>query len=177
MPGILDLPAVRRFTDDLTNRQSRCDNNEGMICSTLEERINHYVKLCDELLEYVGHWARAVFKGEIAFNSDVEHLLKQDAKLLLEGAKKCADSGRALEGRCYSLDDLNRLHRFIRSLEYQLAHWVSPRLAVGPAPRVKLPEATERQIEQRLGQLPPLPNDWLPTDPDQLVLFKQQQKV
>src|ERR1035438_4537112 len=53
MPATLDLTDVRRFTDDLNDRLRRCENGEGMICSSLDESINYYDQLCGEMRAYV----------------------------------------------------------------------------------------------------------------------------
>jgi hypothetical protein len=45
---------------------------------------------------------------------------------------------------------LESLHYCIAALEYSLENWVSPRLAVGPGPRLKLSEAAEQQARERL---------------------------
>src|SRR5206468_2270121 len=135
----LDLPAVRHFTEGLDERLRRCDNGEGMLCSTLDASINYYVQLCGELREYINQWARAVFTGEAAFDPEVETLLKGRVQDLLRRAKGIAARGRAMDGYCYMLQGLNMLHCYIADFDYLLTNWVSPRLAVSPAPRVKMP--------------------------------------
>lgn len=165
MQATLDLLAVRRFTEDLKERVRQCDNGEGMICSNLDETITHYVRLCAELRAYMIQWARAVFTGEVGFDSAVECLLKEEAQRLLGRAKEVAARGRAMDGQCYVLQGLNALHYHIADFDYLLANWVSPRLAVSPAPRVKLSNAAEQQVLERIKKLSPLPSDWRPTGP------------
>jgi hypothetical protein len=174
MPATLDLPAVRRFTEDLNDRRSRCDNGEGMICSNLEEIINHYAQLCAELRAYINRWARAIFTEQVAFDPAVEELLKEETRRLLQRAKQVAARGRALDGQCYVLQGLNALHCHIADFDYLLENWVSPRPAVSPAPRVKLSSAAEQKVIERLGKLSALPSDWRPTDPEQLAFFEKQ---
>jgi len=174
MPATLDLFAVRRFTEDLNERIRRCDNGEGMICSTLEKSIDHYVQLCGELRAYVNQWARAIFTGQTAFDPAVEDLLKEEVRRLLHRSKQLAARGRAMDGQCYVLQGLNPLHCYIADFDYLLENWVSPRLAVSPAPRVKLSQAVEQKISERLDKLSALPADWRPSDPEQLAIFQKQ---
>ena len=174
MPATLDLTAVRRFTEDLNDRLRRCDNGEGIICSSLDESINHYVHLCEELRAYVNQWARAVFEGQVAFEQAVEALLKEETRRLLQRSKQVAARGRAMDGECYVLQGLNSLHRHIADFDYLLENWVSPRLAVSPTPRVQLSHAVERQVLERLGKLSALPADWRPADAEQLRFFEKE---
>ena len=159
MSATLDLPAVRRFTDDLKDRLHRCDDGEGMVCSNLDGTINFYVELCGELRAYVNQWARAIFTGQLTFDPAVEALLKDEARQLLQRAKQVAARGRAMDGPCYLLQGLNMLHCYIADFDYLLENWVSPRLAVSPTPRLKLSREAEQQIMARLEKLSALPNE------------------
>jgi hypothetical protein len=174
MPATLDLTAVRRFAEDLNSRLHRCDNGEGMECSTLENTIRHYADLCCELQICVERWADAVFTGEIAFDPEVENLLKDVTRTVVERAATVAERARVLEGPCYDLVGLDFLYRQIGVLGQLLKNWVTPRLAVSPAPRVAIPEAAEQQMRDRLAGLTPLPAGWQPADPDQLAFFNKQ---
>ncbi|HBI45214.1 MAG TPA: hypothetical protein DDY78_20515 [Planctomycetales bacterium] len=176
MPATLDLLAVRRFTDDLNERLRQCDNGEGMFCSNLSATIDHYVQLCGELRAYVNHWARAIFTGQTAFDQAVEDLLKEEARRLLHRSKRLAAQGRAMDGMCYVLPGLNPLHCHLADLGYLLENWVSPRLSVSPAPRVRLSHAAEQQVMERIGKLSALPADWRPNDPEQRALFPRQRE-
>jgi hypothetical protein len=174
MMATLDLAAVSRFTADLNERQRRCDNGEGMECSTLENSINHYVQLCEELQNGVVRWAHAVFSGEVPLDPAVETLLVQETRILIGHAKRVAERGRTFEGPCFVIEGLDRLYRRIQFLEGLLSHWVTPQLAVGPASRTTLPEETQRQITERLAKLQPLPSDWRPADREQAAFFRKQ---
>ncbi len=174
MLATLDLAAVRRFTADLSERHRRCDNGEGMECSTLESSIDLYVRLCEELQRGVERWALAIFSGEVPLDPAVETLLKHETRLLIGRAKRVAERGRTFEGPCYHLAGLNRLFRQIQVLEALLSPWVTPQLAVGPAPRTTIPDETERVIKERLAKLQPLPADWRPADPEQAAFFRKQ---
>jgi hypothetical protein len=153
MSATLDLPAVRRFTDDLNHRLRRCDTGEGLECATLEQSIEYHARLCTELRSYVKQWARAVFIGEVSFDSSVERLLTEELRRLLQRAEQVAARGRAMDGECYQLQGLNELHSHIADFHFLLENWVSPRLAVSPAPRVKLSKAAASQIAERLRTL------------------------
>jgi hypothetical protein len=174
MSATLDLIDARRFTDELSDRLRRCDNGEGMICSNLEESISHYIQVCDDLRDYINAWARAIFAGQIAFDAQAETLLNRISQQVLRRAKSLAAQGRTMEEDCFDLGRLDALHYHIADFDYLLENWVSPRLAVGPAARVKLPDAAVEQAAQRVKELPPLPVDWQPTDPEQLVFFQKQ---
>jgi hypothetical protein len=153
MPATLDLLAVRRFTDDVNDRLRRCENGEGMVCSNLDENIGYYVQLCGELRAYVNQWARAIFTGQAAFDQAIEDLLKEAVRRLLHRSKQVAARGRAMEGLCYGLQGLNPLHCHLADFDYLLENWVSPRLAVSPAPRVRLSHTAELQVIERLEKL------------------------
>jgi hypothetical protein len=153
MPVTLDLPSARLFTDQLNDRLRQCDNGEGMLCSNLDQSINHYVQLCRELRQYVNAWARAVFAGQVAFDPEVENLLKKEMQHLLHRAKQKGALGRAMDEQCFRFEGLDSLHRFIADFDYLLENWVSPRRAVSPTPRVKMPEAAVQEVIQRLKAL------------------------
>src|SRR5262249_2392235 len=93
---------------------------------------------------------------------------------LLRHAKQVAARGRALDGQCYLLQGLNPLHYHIADFDYLLENQVSPRLAVSPAPRVRLSQAAEQQVAERLATLSALPADWRPSNPEQFALFQKQ---
>jgi hypothetical protein len=157
MLATFDLSAVRRFTVNLEEQMRRCNNGEGMECARIDEAILCHVKLCEELGQVVNAWARAVFKGQIAFDPQVEVLLKEQMRELTNQVKEIAACGREWNGRCYELQELNALHFHFADLSYLLEHWVTPQLAVSPAPRVRLPEAVKAQALERLARLPAAP--------------------
>jgi hypothetical protein len=177
MPAIIDLPAVRHFTEQLNEQARQCDNGEGAICNTLDESINHYVQLCQSLRVYINMWARAVFTGQVAFDQAVEGILKNEVQYLLHRCKPVAACGRAMDGECFVLEGLNRLHFHIADFDYLLSNWVSPRLSVSPTPRVRLSDAEEQKVIERLGTLSALPTDWRPKDPEQLAFFEKQRRA
>jgi hypothetical protein len=175
MLATFDLPAVRHFTEDVSDRMRRCDHGEGTECSTLDDSINHYARLCREMREYVSQWARAVFSCQITFDQEVETLLKTEARRLLHRAKQVAACGRQMNGECFELEGLPWLHHYVADFDYLLDNWVSPRPAVAPSSRVQVPAASRQQGIERLRKLQLLPSGWMPSDPEQLAWFKGQQ--
>lgn len=170
----LDLDAVRGYAKDLEDQIRRCDNGEGMFCSDLDGRIDHYVELCQNLRSYISRWARAVFEGRIGFDREVEDAFQSQIQLLLRRSDEVAAHGRQMDGMCFTLEGLNPLHHQIASLYYLRDHWVSPRRAIGPAPRVELAHAAAQEIAERLESLEPLPADWHPSDPLQDIYFQHK---
>jgi hypothetical protein len=176
MTATLDLAAVRRFTDDLNEQVRRCENGEGTICSDRDASIHHYVRLCANLHDYIGQWAHAVFSGRLEFDPEVDSLLNAEARRLLRRAKRVAARGRVMDGECFELKALDALHYHIVHFDYLLENWVKPRIAVSPGPRTQLSQPAAEEIAQRIASLPPMPKDWRPSDPDQLVFFQKQRE-
>lgn len=157
MLATFDLPTVSRFAAELRERQHRCETGEGMVCSNLDESIKCHANLCRDLLFALKQWANAVFKGQVAFDPQVEAEFQAQVRVLLPHAKRMAAKGREKNWMCFEFRELDQLHYWIADLDYLQEHWVSPRLAVAPSPRVSAPDAAERQITERLAKLPPLP--------------------
>jgi len=174
MPSTLDLDAVRQFTDELTSRIRECENDEGTVCSSLQKRISFHTQLCSDLRYRIYEWARSVFSGVTGVDLQIEVLWKTHIKNVLDRAGEVAAYGRILHEQCYELDGLDQLHYQIASLTYLLNNWVSPRLAVSPAPRVRLSDAGVQEAIENLEKLSPLPHDWLPSNPEQLAIYMKQ---
>jgi hypothetical protein len=174
MLATYDLAAVRRFTEELSAKRNQCDNGEGMICSNLQERIDYYVQLCQELRAGISQWARAVFTGQVPFDPKVEDLLKVELQRLLNPAKDVAALGRAWDERCFKLARLDYLHYCVMDIDYLLKNWVSPRLSTSPAPRTRLSEAAMQEARENLKRLSPLPSDWEPADPAQRDALRRE---
>jgi hypothetical protein len=168
-----DLPAVRRFADDLNIRLAGCNGN-GKVCATLDETIKCHFELCSELRDNINRWARAVFAGQAPFDPAVEALFQDEMRRVLLNAEPLLDQGRALCEACYELVWLPALVHHVADLSHLAANWVSPQLAVGPAARVTPGEAAGQQIRERLATLKPLPAAWCPKDPAQAALFGQK---
>ena len=106
----LGVSAVRGSFTELEDQIRRCENGEGMVCSDLDDRIDHYVKLCANLREYINRWARAVFTGQLGFDQETEDIFKRQIRLLLHHSFQVAAHGRQMDGLCYVLQGLNQLH-------------------------------------------------------------------
>lgn len=148
-----ELAEVRDFAAALDRRMAQCDNGEGMLCNTVEEKINHYVALCRDLRECINQWARSVFRAEIKFDADVEAVLRQEATSLLRHAKPVAALGRQIDGECFGFGALGELHCRLADLDFLLENWVSPQRSVSPAPRVRLTESAAREMKDRMAAL------------------------
>jgi hypothetical protein len=157
MHEVIDLPAARRFTSELNEELRRCDNGEGDVCSTLDARIEHYEGACARLREIVYSWGRDVFTGRVEFNDETEAVLKKELRELLDRAQRVAEQGHALNWECFELTKLPMLDWYVADFGFLLAHWVRPRRAVSPAPRVRIPDAAAREIAESLRSLPPAP--------------------
>jgi hypothetical protein len=173
-----DLAEVRHFTADLASRMSRCDNGEGMECSTLEDTLLHYAALCCEYRENVRAWGRAVFSGEIEFDSEVERIWREEGKQLRASAVEVLGYGQKAEGPCYVLDGQAALQAALWNLEKLLKKWVTPKLAVSPSARQRITfsDAEAAEVKRRMDALPPLPVDWQPADPKQQQQLKMLQR-
>lgn len=177
MSAVLDLPTIRRFTDDLRLDTARCGNNEGMECGTLEAKIRHFVSLYHRLRVTVDRWARLVFEGKIAVEPEVEKLLHGAVVSLLDEVKSVVKQGEEFDGPCYYLDGLPQLINCVHDLDYLAHHWRLPKLAVGPAPRVPLSDTAVAEGLKVVAGLPSLPADWQPSTPEQREYLRKQQEA
>ena len=168
----LDIATVRRFTEDQRLQIQACDNGEGFFCNTLEHSIRRYCDLLSKSRQTIDQWARAIFSGEISFDSEVEALFRDQTRSLLTQAEKVAARGRTSENTCCEVLGLVELHRRTADLNYLMKNWVSPKRSVSPAARVAMPSDAHDQILDRLQKLEPLPEGWLPSDPEQLAFYR-----
>jgi hypothetical protein len=169
-----DLAEVRNFAADLDARMDRCDNGEGMVCSTLDATLRHYAALCCEFREHVRGWGRAVFAGRVAFDPSVEQVWHDGCSHLARRAFDVLMLGEKAEVPCGELDGKVALAYALLELYRLLDGWVTPQLAVGPSARrgLNLPPAAAEEVRRRLESLPPLPADWEPADPRRQKLFR-----
>jgi hypothetical protein len=166
MEMTFDYLAVQNFTTNLENQRGRADTDSRAAYQKLELRINGYTEMCFSMRAYINGWARSIFTGEVDFDPEAEAVLKEELERLVVGAKQVAALGRALGEPAVLSAGLAKLHYHIADLGYILENWVSPQLAVSPAPRVKLSAKVEQEIRERLKTLPPLPSDFCSTYPD-----------
>jgi hypothetical protein len=170
MQANFELEAVRRFATELDARRAGC-NGEGTFCSDLDEALGCHAAVCEELRHEVNRWASEVFAGRVAFDPEVEAIFKAELGRALNDARPLAKYGRAVATECYSLDRLDALESCVADFDALLANWVSPQRSVAPAPRTVPGETADKQIRQRVQDLPPLPADWKPKDSRQARIF------
>lgn len=173
-----DLAEVRGFAADLDDRMDRCDNGEGMVCARWEDALRHYANLCWEFREGVRKWGQAVFRGRVAFDAEVEKVLKGEGARLYARACEVAVCAQRAEVPCYILDEQGALRAALWDLHRLLNPWVTPGLSVGPAARhdpVADPVTVE-QARDRLRELPPLPAGWQPDGVRQRQILRRLRK-
>lgn len=170
-----ELPEVRRFTDALDARMNECDNGEGMDCANLDGSLRHYAGLCFEFCENVRQWGRAVFYGQVAFDSAVEELWLDEGVELYRRASQLWSYGQNQQGECFILDNGAALGSSLWQLERLLRGWVSPKPATSSLARngVTGTPAAKEQIQKNIDALQPLPADWQPIDPRRRPLFNK----
>jgi hypothetical protein len=172
-----DLAEVRTFAASLDARMERCDNGEGMECATLDATLRHYAALCCEFREGVRQWGRAVFAGRVAFDPEVERVLRSEGWRLCDRAVELLVSGDRAEVPCYVLDGQVILRSALWDLYHLLNGWVTPKLSVGPAARQAATLASDpaaiAEARARIASLPPLPADWQPDDPRQQRRYRR----
>jgi len=177
MPNF-DLVEVENFVADLEARITRCENGEGMECTTIDELIRHHGMVCFEFIDRVRAWANGIFSGQIAFDEEVERLWKTEGARLLSRAKEMYDRGKRAEEECYILDGRSCIMWAGCELAVLLEGWISPKLAIGPAARHNpvLPTSAALEAESKIASLPPLPADWVPADPKQEAWYRTMQR-
>lgn len=167
MSAVLDTPSVRRFTDDLRADATRCGNGEGTECRTLEAKIGRFVALCGQLRAAVNGWAMSVFRGETEADAEAEKLYHGAVVSLLDQAKRVAEGGERFAAQCYHLEGLEDLKWRVRDLEYLVANWRTPKLAVAPGPRVRPSAEATAEILRNIAALPAPVADWQPSTAEQ----------
>jgi hypothetical protein len=167
------LDAVRGFTLDLEARLTRCDNGEGMSCSTLESTLFHYAQLCWEFHQAIREWGQQVFAGKIAFDPEVEKVWLQEGRALQNRAEHLLSYGEQAEIGCYVLTGKSSLRATLSELDTLLKHWVTPSQAVGPAARKGFAISHEQSeaIRKTLDALTPLLPGWVPSEARQIQQF------
>jgi hypothetical protein len=172
---IFDLAEVRNFTADIDARLKQCDNGEGIGCATLDDSLRLYATVCREFRAAVRAWRRAIFGGHIELDPEVERVVLDEGRRLLDLGTAKAAHAEALESGCYGLDGRTILQSALWDLSRLMTGWIPPGLSVSPGPRVRL-HHTPEQLEAillRLAAMPPLPADWLPDDPVQRREFQR----
>ena len=168
-----ELEEVRQFATDLEVRMNECDDGEGMFCTTIDETLQHYAKLCCEFCEQVQLWDRAVFTGQVAFDEEIDQVFLKEADQLYRRASEMAKYGPGVEEQCGILDGNAAIRAALWKLFQLLNPWQSPKLARSPAARLlkTLDSSAIEEARRRVDSLPPLPSDWQPDLLRQRLMF------
>jgi hypothetical protein len=172
-----DLAEVCDFVAGLSEEMDRCDNGEGMECSTVDAALRHYADLCCRFRDEVRQWGRAVFAGQVAHDPEVERAWRAEGYQLYNRAIGMWQHGQKSEGPCYVLEGHIVLQAALWDLYRLLNPWVTPKLAVGPSARrgFTLNSASTDEVHRLVALLPPLPAKWQPDDPLQQALYRKLQ--
>jgi hypothetical protein len=162
-----DLAEVRGFAADLDLGMDQCDNGDGTGCATLDAALRSCADLCREFCDQVRRWGDAVFSGRVAFDPEVERVLKEEGQRLYARALEISNDGRMAGSSPESVEGNQSLQAALWDLDRLLKGWVTPQRAVGPAARQWLipGSAATEEGRQRVASLPPLPENWQPSDP------------
>jgi len=175
MQNTFDLLGVQRFVADLDAKRDGC-NSEGMFCSDLDKAIQCHEIACSGLQFAVTAWAHQVFSGQAVFEPAVEAVFKAELQRAVNRARPLLENGRAVETECFVLACLDGLEKLVAGFEFMLKNWVRPQKSVAPAPRTTPGEAADKQIRERVTELPPLPTDWQPKDLRQARIFGERSR-
>jgi hypothetical protein len=170
-----DLAEVRGFAADLEARMDKCDNGEGLYCANLDGTLKQYAILCCEFCDHCRKWGRAIFRGQVAFDPEVERLWLDEGIQLYRRASGIWMYGQALEGECFVLEAGAALGSALWHLGTLIDGWVTPKLAAAPLARqgVVTISTGGNEVQKRINSLPPLPADWQPIDPHQRTRLKK----
>ena len=174
-----DLSEVLGFAADLDSQMDRCDNGEGIECSTLDAALVRYANLCCKFRDQVREWGRAVFSGRVAYDPDVECAWLDEALRVYKRATDMWTHGQESEGQCYILEGRIFLQAALWDLYRLLSGWVTPKLAVGPSARRERAAANgpfTDEVRRRVASLPPLPSSWQPDHVSQRALYRKAPK-
>jgi len=167
-----DVNQVKDFADTLNAELDQCENGEGLQCHTIDSSLSYCAERCCRFTDAVRRWGRDVFAGKIAFDAAVEQLWKAELSQLYNRALKLHAIGTQFEAECFVFDGKRKLEASLWNLHQLVAGgWVTPKLSVGPSARQQLAfDAVDRQV---LESLPPLPADWIPSDPGQAAQLRR----
>ena len=153
MPELLEnIEAVRLFANRVSDRLRKGDFEKEV--QNLQTLIAYFAATCLDVRFQVYQWMRDVFTGKVPQDDQVEVIVKNQIKQVLQEAIDVAQRGRSLRNKSI---ELTQLEYQLASMTYLLNNWVSPRIAVGPSPRVKMSEAARAEITANLLSLEPLP--------------------
>jgi hypothetical protein len=149
---------VTDYAAEVNAEFDRCEE-EGMLCSNLDNSLSCCADLCCKFATEVKRWARDVFHGRVAFDATTEQFWKAELMRIYQRAHALWSEGRLHEESCFVLDGLKKLQSSLWTLKQLINDWVTPQLAVAPSARQQLPAHLVEQARQRIASLPPLPAD------------------
>lgn len=169
-----DFNQVREFADGINARLDECENGEGMQCYSLDATMTFCAERCCEFAVELRKWGRGVFSGKVAFDEVAEQLWKAELLRLYRRGLSLFEQGRQAEDVCFVLEGQSKLAVSLFTLHKLLSPWVTPKLAVGPSPRQGyLGDRFFNEAKEQLSTLPPLPSEWKPVDPSQMVRLRK----
>jgi hypothetical protein len=99
---------------------------------SLDQTLRSCAELCYEFENEIRAWSQAVFSGQIAFDPEVESVLRNEGTSLLSRALYMMADSRKSDVPCYVLEGNAALAAATFDLSGLLCNWVSPRLSVRP---------------------------------------------
>src|SRR5258708_8952924 len=111
---------------------ARGESGEGMECPNLDGTLRQFATLCCEFSERVRQWGRAIFRGQVAFDPEVEQVWLDEGIRLFRRASELWAYGQEKVGVCFVLESGAALGSALWRLDRLLGAWVSPKLAGSP---------------------------------------------
>jgi hypothetical protein len=167
------LEEVKSITSKLGVQLDACDNGEGMECASLDDSLTHYAITCLTFYSAVREWAQAVFSGRISSDPHTVAVWREEGDRLLRRCEDMLVRGEQANIPCFDLPGQDMLRAAMWKLNDVLSNWVNPEIASGPIPRVKLSPDMVQDAKDRIANLPPLPEGWLPQDRRQRSLYRK----
>lgn len=156
MMKTFDYEQVKETLSPLKAKLKECAHGEGNQCETLDNHLDCCANICVEVHAALVTWAQNVFAGRVAFDRDAENLWRAEVGQIYAQARHIWKLGRKAEVPCWDLPGQSKLETALWHLNYLLGNWVTPKLSVGPSPRVKLEVSEVNSIRKQLAELPAL---------------------
>ncbi len=167
-----DIASVRRFANEVEDRQSTC-SGKSSFCSDLDRHLQCLAEVCQEWLAATKAWAVSVFRGESEFDAQVESAFKDGLRDSANRSRPHLTHGWEVKSACNNLQALSKLDGLVAEIDAMLEKWVQPKLSVTASPRIGVTEEVAALIAEKVSDLPELPPDWKPSDPRQERLHRE----
>lgn len=168
-----DLVRIQDFVASLDARMGPGLNGARDDHAALAIALREHGELCREFTEKVREWGRSVFSARVEFDPKVESVFLAEGSRLSARAKDLRGLAASVETVGASPDGATGFETEVGRLDHLLKHWIRPQRSVGPGPRSwqhLTPEMVEER-RRRIADLPPLPADWVPADPEQRARY------